>query len=496
MRKLLLTICCFYALAMTAQTVTLYSPNNGGVINGITLSLQWQDVLGETGYIYQLDTVDTFNSTNLQSGTLDAYSGFGFPSVGVGNLNFNTTYYWRIAYVNQETQSEWSAIRYFTTVSQPDLYAPNTTEPININPTLQWYDVSGESGYVVQIDTVSTFDSERLQSETVGAYTNGSGYPSSGVGILAFGTRYYWRVAILNGEQQSNWSLTRSFTTIAQPALYSPVNGETINGILAILQWYDYPAETGYTYQVDTVNTFDSANLVSGTVGEQTSFGFPAVGIGSLAFGTTYYWRVAIMSAAGQSAWSDVRRFTTVTMPNLYFPENRTVNTGSAVNLSWYNIAGETGFAYQVDTNSNFNSSNLQSGTIEAYTSTIGYPAIGLANLLADTTYFWRIAFLNGESQSEWSATWIFSTGGTILKTPGQNEQSFVIYPNPASDRVYIIGNSNKKVQYQLINVNGQELSSGSTQTDAIDISGFQAGVYFLKVVTDNSSGIYKIVKK
>lgn len=342
---------------------------------------------------------------------------------------------------------------------------------------------------------MSTFDSPNLQSGTIDAFSSGSGFPSVGVGTLAFGTTYYWRVAILSGTNQSNWSATSQFTTIGQPVLYSPVNGETINGIVAFLQWYDYQGETGYICQIDTVNTFDSPNLRTETMGPFNSFGFPTIGQGNLAFGTTYYWRVAILSTVGQSNWSAVSNFSTITKPNLYSPENGAVYVGSSTTLTWYNIAGETGFAYQLDTSPDFNSANLISGTTDAYTSTIGMPALGFNNLLTNATYYWRIAFLNGSVQSEWSPTWIFGTGATLAVNNPDGNQLFSLYPNPTKDLVFIIDGENK--EYTVYSVDGKFLLAGTTSVEGyIDFSDLPKGMYVLRVKDNNGAFIHKVIKQ
>jgi len=479
---------------ITIDRPNLYLPENSSTINGINGNLQWYDTAGETGYVLQVDTVNTFDSPNLRSDTTVAFNTTSPIIYGIGNLSFGTTYYWRVAFLNGTAQSSWSSVRTFSTVVRPNLISPSNGETVNINPILQFSDILGETGYVFQIDTVNTFDSPNLQSSTTGAFNGSSGVLNVSFGTLPFGTTYYWRVAFLNGTAQSNWSTVRNFTTVAQPSLYEPVNGLTINGIFATLQWYDYSGETGYAYQVDTVNTFDSANLRNGTIGAQTSVGFPSIGVTDLDFGTTYYWRVAILSSLGQSNWSAVRNFKTVTKPSLYFPSNGAVNVGNNVNLTWYNIAGESGFVYQLDTNSSFNSANLQSGTMPAYTSTIGYPAIGFSNLQSNTTYFWRIAFLNTTSQSQWSDTWIFATGGT-LGLEDKTVEKFSLYPNPATNVVYLNGIS-ENVDYKIISPDGKVILSGIAEaSQAVDVSSLPKGIYFMKISKDNKITTIKVIK-
>lgn len=138
MKHFLLSFLFFWVLTGSAQSVNLYTPSNGTTVNGTFAVLQWYDVANETGYAYQVDSVNTFDSPNLQSGVIDAFNGGGFPALGIGNLRFGTTYYWRIAYLNGTVQSDWSAVNYFVTISQPSLYAPSNGATVSgTNAVLQ-----------------------------------------------------------------------------------------------------------------------------------------------------------------------------------------------------------------------------------------------------------------------------------------------------------------------------------------------------------------------
>ena len=88
-----------------------------------------------------------------------------------------------------------------------------------------------------------------------------------------------------------------------------------------------------------------------------------------------------------------------------------------------------------------------------------------------------------------------------ISKTVAQNI-SILTYPNPVSNelRIAIPSNwQNKRVSYQLFNVYGQ-LSSGkeeenSRQTETINVSKLNRGVYIVRVICDGKSSQQKVIK-
>jgi hypothetical protein len=75
-----------------------------------------------------------------------------------------------------------------------------------------------------------------------------------------------------------------------------------------------------------------------------------------------------------------------------------------------------------------------------------------------------------------------------------RTESHIQIYPNPASDRITVVCEFETPLEYQLVTLPGNVVSSGTVYQSEfnIDMSNFQSGFYFLKI--DNK--FLKVIKK
>ncbi|MDD3741246.1 MAG: hypothetical protein PHH30_08390, partial [Bacteroidales bacterium] len=203
--------------AIDAPGIT--APSNGSTNQPITLTLDWTSITGNEGYLYQLDTIPSFDSPLLLEGETSTNT----SQIGVSNLYFGKTYYWRAATKSGVEVSDWSATWSFTTASTISNLSPSnsaTNQPVTVE--LDWNSMTGNTGYVYQFDTLPSFDSPLLiEAATV---TNSSGVY---VNDLYFGTTYYWRAAVKNAVDTSGWSPTWSFTTASTISNISPSNSAT-----------------------------------------------------------------------------------------------------------------------------------------------------------------------------------------------------------------------------------------------------------------------------
>lgn len=86
------------------------------------------------------------------------------------------------------------------------------------------------------------------------------------------------------------------------------------------------------------------------------------------------------------------------------------------------------------------------------------------------------------------------SGNAALLSTSNFALNAISIYPNPSKDEIQIETSSDLK-SYQIIDLQGKIVLQNALENKTIDISGLAKGVYFIKIFSDKSSVIKKIVK-
>ena len=379
----------------TTDSVFLTSPANGATNRHSSVTLDWNSITGNKGYLYEIDTTPLFNSTvNLKGNTVTNSS-----QITVSNLYFGTKYYWRAAVKNNTDTSNWTTLRFFTTTDSVVLTSPaNGAINRHSSVTLDWNSITGNKGYLYEIDTTPLFNSTiNLKGNTV---TNSSQIT---VTNLYFGTKYYWRAAVKNNTDTSNWTTARYFTTTDSVVLTSPANGAINRNISIILDWSSITGNNGYLYEIDIIDSFNSSQLVSGN----TAINSSQAAMSGLLYGTKYYWRAAVKNSIDTSNWTHSRSFTTsyqlTTAPNLTSPINNSVNIPkNGQNFTWNSISSATSYYLQYSIDSTFACGvNFKTPTS---INTI------ISGLTSNTTYFWRVRGKNLAGNSPWSAIWKYKT--------------------------------------------------------------------------------------
>jgi large repetitive protein len=290
------------AIAPPASPVLVSPPNHstGIPITGILFS--WNPVSGATSYRIQVSTDPNFGSTivNQSTGSQTQYLLNNPP------LTNNTIYYWRVNATNTGGQGLWSQVWDFTTIQStlppPTLlYPANNAQNIPLTPNMDWSDVTGASGYRLQIATTSSFTAPVLDVtiDSVSHYV----VPS---GILQGYTQYYWRVATLNGGGQGSWS--------------SPYNFRTLQTFNLNLKVYLEGFYNGSTQVSDTVKVFlanattftfvDTSSAILGTNGVCNNVSFARATSGN-------YW-IAIRHRNHLETWSSIVKYFTTGSPVNY----------------------------------------------------------------------------------------------------------------------------------------------------------------------------------
>lgn len=186
----------------------------------------------------------------------------------------------------------------------------------------------------------------------------------------------------------------------AVPLLASPANAATGVSLTASLSWNPAATAASYAVQVSIDPNFGT------TVINRSALTTTSSALSGLTNGTVYYWRVNATNAAGTSAWSAARSFTTVfSAPVLSSPANSATNVSRTPTLGWSAAAGATAYRVQYSTTSGFTLSTTVTRDVPTGTSLVITTA-----LLGRTRYFWRVQSVRGTVISGYSASRSFTT--------------------------------------------------------------------------------------
>jgi hypothetical protein len=199
--------------------------------------------------------------------------------------------------------------------------------------------------------------------------------------------------------------------------------------------------------------------------------------LGSLATGTTYYWRVNARNPSGTSAWSTIRMFTTMPIPTLLSPAQDSTGLAVNLNLTWASMAGVAAtYRVQLSTDSSFTA-------LVVNDSTPANPSRAVGPLANNTKYYWRVNAKNNKGTSPYSTVRRFTTvSGTGVLADGLSggfglRRGTLFYTLPASS----------SVQIRLLDLKGTQIWAFRTRQEAgpqgVDLprSGGNRSLYLLE---------------
>ena len=71
------------------------------------------------------------------------------------------------------------------------------------------------------------------------------------------------------------------------------------------------------------------------------------------------------------------------------------------------------------------------------------------------------------------------------------------VYPNPATDKIYLTGLAEGYFEYMIYDTYGNELLSGIYAIgNAIDVSYLNPGLYFVNLIYGDKSQVFKLIKQ
>jgi photosystem II stability/assembly factor-like uncharacterized protein len=190
-------------------TPLLVSPASSALLTDYTPTLKWSKPILPTTFgsapfdYYQIQiATDAVFAAVVQDANVNDYNTLEYTASP--ELTPNTRFYWRVrAWDTLGHYSVWSTARYFrTTLNQPILISPaNASLTGFLRPTFDWGDVTGTTGYTIQVSKNNTFTLLVINATittTNSQYTPAINLPTN--------IPLYWRVRANGTNGPSLWS--------------------------------------------------------------------------------------------------------------------------------------------------------------------------------------------------------------------------------------------------------------------------------------------------
>jgi hypothetical protein len=198
-----------------SSTPNLVSPVSNALMLTTTPLLDWSNssLPSGTSFAYYQVQVATSSSFTLPSVDSSSQTSLTASQMTSSALAANTNFYWRVRSANTVSGvtnfSVWSSVGSFRTALQaPGLFLPVSGASVTgLRPTLDWTDVSGVTGYTIQVSKNNLFSSLVVNTSpagTLSAYTPSANLPT--------GVMLYWRVRSLGTNGPGAWSAVFTFT--------------------------------------------------------------------------------------------------------------------------------------------------------------------------------------------------------------------------------------------------------------------------------------------
>ena len=237
-------------------------------------------------------------------------------------LNDNTWYYWRARAFNTMLYSEWVGAKFFVNTVNDAPTAFTTVAPqdattvATYTPTLQVNNSADVDGDPVRY-TFEVFADSSLSTRAASI----SNLPPGDLGstswtvdvALAENRTYYWHaIAADNHGAQTASNVARFFVNTVNDAPSAPTIALPYVGSRVAAYSVDLVANNAedseggtltYTFEIDTVNTFDSLKKISASSIAQ-GVATTSWNVTSLTENTTYFWRVRAHDGSVYSDWS------------------------------------------------------------------------------------------------------------------------------------------------------------------------------------------------
>ena len=281
-----------------------------------------------------------------------------------------------------------------------------------------------------------------------------------------------------------------AFSLSAQPPQKAfPLAGIDTLPVKFAYKWYHVSGGVAYRIECDTTSQFnsplkrvlsaDDASLASYNPGSEVS-----LVDSNYFYKEKYYWKVRTIFAADSSIWSSTDSFATRETIGLISPADLSYVTPASFFIA--HIAGSSKYEFQLDTDPIFTNPIYIYNTVANYSNHLDKQSVMIpgTGYSPNTTYSWRVRAFNAVDSTEWSKTRTFTTL-TYSNSVEQLDASILVYPNPASNKLFI-DNSNAST-IVISDMQGNELERiNASSYYVLDVSSYSNGLYLLAIFEDN----------
>ena len=327
--------------------------------------LTWNAVYGATSYRIYRSTSKGSGYSLLGTTTATSYTNTGAKA--------GTTYYYRVKACNDAGLSPYSNI----VSGQVKTVTPKPAAPVvkignsasSGKPMLTWNAVSGATSYKVYRATSQNGTYSLLGTVTATSYTN--------TGAKA-GTTYWYKVKAVNSAGESAYSNVVS----GRATVTTLTMGHSSTSGKPQLTWKAVSGAT--SYKVYRATTKNGAYSVINTTKARTYTNTGA------ALGTTYYYKVEALNAAGKSmGFSAVVDGKVAPVLAVGYS-----SVSGKPQLTWKAVPGATEYQVYRSTQQNSGYSKINTTTATSYVNT---------GAKANTTYYYKIVAVKGTAVSDFS---------------------------------------------------------------------------------------------
>lgn len=270
----------------------LIAPVNGATDLSVSPTLSWNAANGAVAYQVSVATDPGFTNVVWTMVVLET-------TAGTDNLDFNSTYYWRVDAIGVCGTTE-GVVRNFST--EPDL-------TFFVNPPTQEACLADEVVFNIEVGSAFNAPATLTYSLAPAATLNltfnidpanvppGATIEAMAANIVGLtpGTLYTLTFTLNDGTHSREVAVQiAALETPALPALISPVNGAAVTTATPTFTWQTAAGSSAYYIEVATDELFQNL-LVSQQVGGTTYTPGPLQNPG------LYYWRVTALNGCGGS---------------------------------------------------------------------------------------------------------------------------------------------------------------------------------------------------